>query len=227
MEINVVRVFVDDKEDFGNPVGIVLNENKQFSDEQKQQIATKLNFSESVFVDNLEETPVVSIFNPQYKVKFAGHAVLGTAYFIKHSLGKDIDSIKCWDENVVVRFEEDKTYVVAPLSIMPGWNYEQLDSADQVEGLSKEEIAQKKHVFVWAWIDETKGLVRARTFAPDWGIPEDQANGSGSMLLASELNRNLEIHHGEGSIILAKPLSPESAEVGGLVKIDSSKDLEI
>ncbi|OGM30881.1 hypothetical protein A2630_02690 [Candidatus Woesebacteria bacterium RIFCSPHIGHO2_01_FULL_44_10] len=225
LNVNIAKVFVDDKGEFGNPVGIVLNENKQFSDEQKQQVATKLNFSETVFIDSLEKTPIVSIFNPQHKVKFAGHAVLGTAYFIKHSLDKDIDSIKCWDENVAARFEEDKTYVTAPLSIMPAWNYEQLDSTNQVERLSKEEITQKKHVFVWAWIDEIKGLIRARTFAPDWGIPEDQANGSGSILLATKLKKQIEILHGQGSVIYARPIGSNLAEVGGLVKLGKKIEL--
>lgn len=220
MEINIARVFVDKNGKFGNPVGIVIDDEHGLSDEEKQKVATKLNFSETVFIESLGVIPTVTIFNPQHKVKFAGHAVLGTAYFIKHILDKSIDSIKCWEEDVSVRFEGEKTYVVAPLSIMPGWSYEQLSSTNEVEELSKEEIAQKKHVFVWAWINETKGFVRARTFAPDWGIPEDQANGSGSMLLASKLNKELEIHHGDGSIIYAKTVNDKFAEVGGLVSVD-------
>src|SRR3989304_1182084 len=92
--VNIARVFVNGEGEFGNLVGIVVDEEQKFSDEEKQKIATKLNFSETVFIDSLGATPVVSIFNPQHKVKFAGHAVLGTAYFIKHSLDKDIDSIK-------------------------------------------------------------------------------------------------------------------------------------
>lgn len=219
IEVNVAQVFVDKNGKFGNPVGIVVDVEQRIDAEGRQKLATKLNFSETVFIDSLDVTPCLSIFNPQHKVKFAGHAVLGTTYFIKHVLKRNIDSIKCSGELVKINVDSNVMYVNAPLSIMPVWNFEQLNSAKEIEQLSKEKIAQLKHTFIWAWTDESKSLVRARTFAPDWGIPEDQANGSGSMKLAHQLNRNLVITHGLGSIIYAKPLESEFAEVGGLVKI--------
>lgn len=217
--INIARVFVNNEGKFGNPVGIVLDEDQKLGDEERQKIATNLNFSETVFIDSLEEVPSISIFNPQHKVKFAGHAVLGTVFFIKNVLNKNISSIKCGDKLVKNNQENNITYITAPLSIMPNWNFEELSSVIEVESIFK-----KEHTFVWSWIDEAKGLVRARTFAPDWGIPEDQANGSGSMLLAAKLNRELEIHHGEGSIIFAKPVDINFAEVGGLVTIDKRSE---
>ncbi len=219
MEINVAQVFVDETGKFGNPVGIVVDKDHKIDDEERQKVATKLKFSETVFIDSLGTIPEVSIFNPEHKVKFAGHAVLGTIYFINHVLGKNINSVKCGDEIVTAKFDNDVTYISAPLSIMPSWNYKQLDSSSQIEELPKDETSQMKHTFVWAWIDETKGLIRARTFAPDWGIPEDQANGSGSMRLASQLNKSLIITHGLGSVIYARPLESEFAEVGGLISI--------
>lgn len=74
---------------------------------------------------------------------------------------------------------------------------------------------------VWAWIDKKRGLVRARTFAPDWGILEDQANGSGSMQLAKRLGKRLEIYHGLGSVIYARPKNNSFADIGGRVIEDS------
>lgn len=50
-----------------------------------------------------------------------------------------------------------------------------------------------------------------------FGIPEDEANGSGSMRLAATLGRKLTIHHGIGSVIYARPSTPGFAEVGGMV----------
>jgi len=70
---------------------------------------------------------------------------------------------------------------------------------------------------MWAWIDKTKGLIRARTFASDWEIPEAQGNGSGSMVLAAKLKRDIEIKHGEGSVIFAKPAPDGCADIGGRV----------
>jgi hypothetical protein len=61
--------------------------------------------------------------------------------------------------------------------------------------------------------------IRARTFAPDWGVPEEEANGSGSMQLAHKLGRNLEILHGKGSIIRAS-VGSSGIAIGGLVRQD-------
>jgi predicted PhzF superfamily epimerase YddE/YHI9 len=73
---------------------------------------------------------------------------------------------------------------------------------------------------VWAWIDEDKGLIKSRTFLPDWGTLEDQGNGSGAMQLAIMLGRKIEIHQGKGSVIYASPSSGNMAKVGGRVRID-------
>jgi len=218
MEIDVANVFVDNNGQFGNPVGIIVDEKNRINEKKRQNLATKLNFSETVFINSLA-FPNVSIFNPQNKVKFAGHAVLGTIYFINHVLGKNINSVKCDSEMVTVKIESNITYICAPITIIPSWNYKQLASGKDVEELPETVANQMEHTFIWAWIDESKGLVRARTFVPDWGIPEDQANGSGSIKLASQLNKNLVITHGLGSVIYAKPLGSEFADVGGLVKI--------
>jgi len=217
LNVNVAQVFVNKDGDYGNPVGIVLDEEQKLNEETRQQIATKLNFSETVFIDSLRKVPSVSIFNPQHKVKFAGHAVLGTAYYIRSVLKKDIGSIKCGNELVNIKEDGEILYITAPLSIMPSWNFEELNSYGEVEKMTKKEGLEKKHAVIWAWIDKSKGLIRARTFAPDWGIPEDQANGSGSMLLATKLNREIEILHGKGSVIYAKPIDSKTAEVGGRV----------
>lgn len=225
--VNILKVFVDKDGKFGNPVGVVINDNDKLNDEQKQKIAHDLNFSETVFIDKFGKIPEVSVFNPIKKVRFAGHAVLGTAYFIKNVLNKNIDSIKCGEKMVKIKEEDKINYITAPLSIMPNWNYEELSSANEVENISKDEMLNKLHTVVWAYIDKVRGLIRARTFAPDWGILEDQANGSGSMLLASKLNKNLEIHHGEGSIIFAKSVDDKFAEVGGLVSLSEGKFIDI
>ena len=84
-----------------------------------------------------------------------------------------------------------------------------------VEQLPLADTATYKHTVVWAWQDQKSGIIRARTFAADWGIPEDQANGSGAMILAANFQRNLTIIHGEGSFIYAKPVDNNFAMVGG------------
>jgi predicted PhzF superfamily epimerase YddE/YHI9 len=115
------------------------------------------------------------------------------------------------------------TWIKASLAGTPPWKHEQLTSVNLVENFEE----TREHTVIWAWLDENKGIVRARTFAPDWGIPEDEANGSGSMQLAAMLGKRLEIHHGKGSIIYAYPLENNSTTVGGRVKEIQERELEI
>jgi predicted PhzF superfamily epimerase YddE/YHI9 len=63
-------------------------------------------------------------------------------------------------------------------------------------------------------------LIRARTFAPAWGIVEDEANGSGAMKLASNLQKPLKLIHGKGSIIFVKPAGDNQIQVGGQVRLE-------
>jgi len=89
---------------------------------------------------------------------------------------------------------------------------EQLDNEDSIEALSPNDQPPREHSYVWAWVDQSLkvGKIRARTFLPDWGIAEEEANGSGSMLLADKLGRSLLIKHGKGSYIRAKSATRKS-----------------
>ena len=215
-ETHIFRVFVNEAGEFGNPVGIVVDEKAELSSRKRQEITTKSGFSECVFIDDVVEGKV-SIYNPEHEVKFAGHALVGTAYYLRHILSQNVDFIQCKAGKVNVREENNKTWISASLENTPPWSFKELDGGDEVDDLSFGQKKRYEHTYVWAWVDKEKGIVRARTFAPDWGIPEDEANGSGSMQLASRLGRELEIHHGKGSVIYAKPLSNNMAEVGGRV----------
>lgn len=214
MLVKTAKVFVNKQGQFGNPVGIVIDDRLSLDKEKRQKIATDLNFSETVFINNLDK-PDIQLFNPVHEVTFAGHAVLGTAYFFKH-MGKKFSVINCGKNIISVNFDKELTWITAPLVITPPWNFKQLDTVEEIEKLDKDEYKNQEHIVVWAWIDKNKGLIRARTFASDWGIPEDEANGSGSMLLAAKLNQRLKIIHGLGSEILAKPVTDKLVQLGGL-----------
>ncbi len=69
----------------------------------------------------------------------------------------------------------------------------------------------------WAWIDRDAGLVRARGFYPRHAIEEDEATGSAALALSVELDREIEVRQGEGSVIHARPLGDGRAEIGGTV----------
>ncbi len=214
IKIHTLRVFVNQDNKFGNPVGVILDEGNGIDTKERQRIATQLGYSESVFINNLDAGNV-SIFDPRDEISFAGHAMVGTAWFINKTRNPPLDCLTCAGGVIETWRENNKTWIRAGLSMMPAWQYEQLSDVTEVESIALQTALSKKHTFVWTWIDEHRGLIRARTFAPDWGIPEDEANGSGSMKLAATLGRSIEIMHGKGSIIYAKPWESDFADLGG------------
>ena len=54
---------------------------------------------------------------------------------------------------------------------------------------------------MWAWMDEDRGQVRSRMFAPALGIVEDEATGAAAVRLTARLQRDLDITQGLGSRI--------------------------
>ena len=217
--MKIVRVFTDTVGDFGNPVGIILDTVNELNTQQRQQIAAASGMSEVVFVNDLAQRSI-SIYTPQREIPFAGHAAVGVAYFLSQKPGEVVTELQGSKGGIKTWHEQDLTWVRSELAIAPPWNFEQLPTALAVEEIVQELTAVKKHTLVWAWLDESKSLIRARTFAPDWGIPEDEANGSGCMVLATHLNRNLTVRHGKGSVVHARPSIDGFGEVGGRVKLD-------
>jgi len=61
------------------------------------------------------------------------------------------------------------------------------------------------------------GVVRARVFVPEEGIPEDEATGAAALRLCAELGRAIEIRQGKGSLLHARPGTDGTVEVGGRV----------
>jgi predicted PhzF superfamily epimerase YddE/YHI9 len=218
IDVHVVHVFTDKNGDFGSPTGIILDENSAIRLERRQEITVQLGFSETVFINKLSPADV-SIFAQQKEIPFAGAPLVGTAWFIDNLTGSQTDVIRCQENEIKIVHDEGLTWVIAEdLSILPKWNLEQLDSEEEIEALSPDDRPPREHSYVWAWVDQSLkvGKVRARTFLPDWGIAEEEANGSGSMLLAHKLGRSLLIKHGKGSYVRAT-VGSTGVAVGGLV----------
>ncbi len=83
----IVDVFAE-KKYTGNQLAVFRNA-KDISDEEMQQIAQEMHFSETTFI--LSDEPYegaydVRIFTPQEELPFAGHPTLGTAYVIQQEL---------------------------------------------------------------------------------------------------------------------------------------------
>lgn len=212
--INTIRVFVDEKKQFGSPLGIVIDETNELTATARQDIATKLNYSETVFINSVKEGNI-SVYSPIRECPFSMYAALGVAWYFNTRLNNTVNQLVSRNQTIKVYKEAELVWVESPVAILPNWNFEQYKTPKEVEDFTVEQCANKEHVFMWAWIDESKGTIRARTFASDWGIPEDEANGSGSMRLATQLGRPLTILHGKGSLIFAKPVNQSIVIVGG------------
>jgi predicted PhzF superfamily epimerase YddE/YHI9 len=81
-------------------------------------------------------------------------------------------------------------------------------------------VLREGEVYVWAWIDEDAGTVRARCFVPELGVTEDEATGSAALPLCAQLGRPIEVRQGKGSVIHARPVGDGMVEIGGLVVED-------
>jgi|GEM_PF-351415 len=214
---HMLRVFTDTNGNYGDPASVVIDEGKHTPDPERQALARRLNTGETIFVNDLAAANI-SIVHPQGEIGFAGVGVLGAAWLLAKLRSKPTTEMYARDGKITVWQEDDITWARANLSIMPPWNYKQLESADAVEHIKLEDMTQVEYTMLWAWVDESKGLIRARTFASDWDIPEAEGNGSGAMVLATRLNREIEIRHGKGSVIFARPAAHDCADIGGRVK---------
>ena len=213
---HMFRVFTDNEGNFGDAATVVIDEGRHIPDAERQAIARKLNTGETAFVNDIASAKV-SIVHPQGEIGFAGVVALATAWLLGELHGSAIEVMHTSDGKVKVWRDGELTWTRTSLSILPPWNYRQLESANAVESIKLEDTISLEHTMMWAWIDESEGLIRARTFASDWDIPEAQGNGSGSMLLAARLNRSIEIRHGEGAVIFAKPALDNCADIGGKI----------
>lgn len=223
LKVHIINIFVNQENKYGNPVGIILDEKQEINSKDRQKIAVKLGNSETVFINDIN-TGNISMYNPQQEICFAGSAFIATAWFISKINKKPIDSLICMGKKITILQKEDETWLRADLSNTPPWNYEELETAEEVENIKVIDIITKKHTVVWAWQDKEKGIIRARTFASNWGIPEDEGNGSGAMQLAAKHKRKLMIIFGKGSVVYSKPFSVNEAEVGGRA-IEKSPDV--
>lgn len=212
-KMRTVYVFTNDSGNFGNPVGIVHDPNKELTYSKRLEISQRTGYSETVFLDNIEKREI-SIFNPQEEVDFAGHAVLGTYWYFDKVLNEKINELKC--KSAVVKCFEDKLHwITTDLQNLPIWNFLQLSTPQEVIDFRLEKASNLKHTVIWSYELNSSSIIRARTFASDWGILEDEANGSGSMLLSSKLQKKIKVIHGKGSEIFAEPKTNASILLGG------------
>lgn len=203
-ELHVLRVFVDQHGAAGNPLGVMLGA-AGIDPQERQRIAAELAYSETVFVDGDDR---LQIFTPTTELAFAGHPLVGAAWLL------DRPVLHPPAGPVATRRDEEFTWISAAPALCPAWELREETTPADVDALAPPPTG---HVMHWAFTDEPAGRVRARVFAPDYGVVEDPATGSAAITLCATLGRPLVIRQGEGSEILARPGADGAIELGGRV----------
>lgn len=210
--LHVLRVFVNEESEWGNPLGVFLD-GEQVAESDRQSVAAELGFSETVFVDDAAAGRL-SIYTPQVELPFAGHPTVGVAWLLAKER-KPVEALRPPAGKVGVRYAGYMAYIAAKPEWAPPFEYRQLGSPAGLRDLSAP--AQGVNTYAWAWIDESAGTIRARSFVPEAGIAEDEATGSAAIALCATLNRPITVHQGHGSVLLCEPLADGRIEVGGKV----------
>ena len=212
--LDVVRVFVSPDGRCGNPLGVFLEPGALEGAEQ-QRVAADLGFSETVFVED-RAAARLRIFTPAVELPLAGHPLVGTSWLLHREgpppavLRPPAGAVPTWEDG-------ELTWIRARPEDAPDFDLVQLDAAATVEGLAGAPDGGGRTI-AWAWADEASGVVRARAFLPDYGVPEDEATGAAALRLCAHVARPLEIHQGRGSVLHARPAADGTVELGGRVE---------
>ena len=223
-ELHVLRVFVAPGGTGGNPLGVFLD-GGAVPKGRRQAVAADLGFSETVFVDD-PSSGRVRIFTPAAELPFAGHPLVGTSWLLAREQTA-VALLRPPAGEVPTYLDGDGvTWIRGRAEWAPQMSFRQLADPGQVEALAG---APEGLGFVdcWAWEDEAAGRVRARVFAPAFGIDEDEATGAAAVRLVSRLGRPLTIRQGAGSLLRARPGPDGFAEVGGEVVLDQVRDYPV
>jgi predicted PhzF superfamily epimerase YddE/YHI9 len=223
-ELHVLRVFVAPDGGGGNPLGVFLD-GAAVPEERRQAVAADLGFSETVFVDD-PASGGVRIFTPASELPFAGHPLVGTGWLLARER-RAVAVLRPPAGEVPTFLDGDGvTWIRGRAEWAPEMAFRQLEEPGQVDALTG---APDGLGFVdcWAWEDEAAGRIRARVFAPRYGIAEDEATGAAAVRLVSRLGRPVTIRQGSGSLLRARPGPNGSAEVGGEVVLDSVYDYRV
>ena len=223
-ELHVLRVFVAPGGTGGNPLGVFLD-GGAVPEGRRQEVAADLGFSETVFVDD-PSSGRVRIFTPAAELPFAGHPLVGASWLLARERTAVALLLPPVGEVPTYLDGDGVTWIRGRAEWAPQMSFRQLADPGQVEALAG---APEGLGFVdcWAWEDEAAGRVRARVFAPAFGIDEDEATGAAAVRLVSRLGRPLTIRQGAGSLLRARPGPDGFAEVGGEVVLDQVRDYPV
>jgi predicted PhzF superfamily epimerase YddE/YHI9 len=209
---DVVRVFVAPDGTGGNLLGVYLDAVAVAGSEQR--IATELGYAETVFVYDRAEARL-RIFTPAVELPLAGHPLVGTSWLL-HRAGDAPTVLRPPAGEVPTWQDEDLTWIRAQPEDAPDFDLVELATAADIDALATSPDGGGKTV-AWAWIDESAGVMRARAFLPDLGVPEDEATGSAALRLCALVGRPVEIRQGAASVLHTRAAEDGRVDLGGRV----------
>jgi predicted PhzF superfamily epimerase YddE/YHI9 len=226
IDVTVLRVFTDHDGNFGNPLGVVDASTVDPGD--RQRIATQLGYSETIFINSPEpgtSTARARIYTPATELPFAGHPTVGASWWLRDR-GTPIHTLRVPAGIVQVAYEDDLTAVSARSEWAPEFAIYDLESTDELFAADPDDYADDIQNYLWTWTDRDQGVLRARMFAANLGIPEDEATGAAAVRITDYLSRDLTIVQGKGSVIHTT-WSPEGwVRIAGRVVSDGIKQID-
>ncbi|MBT3941945.1 MAG: PhzF family phenazine biosynthesis protein [Chloroflexi bacterium] len=220
--LNVLRVFVGEDGGGGNPLGVFL-QGDAYPTEKRQPVATDLNYSETVFVDD-PDSGALRIFTPAAELPFAGHPLVGTAWLLNKE-GHAVDALRPPAGVVPVTFDGDTTWIRGRPEWSPKMDFIRYDSPEDINVLSGPPDGIG-FAYCWSWEDETAGRVRVRVFVPEHNIDEDEATGSGAVAFAAHIGRAVTVNQGVGSLLKTQLHDDGAVSVGGAVTLTETRDYQ-
>lgn len=220
IDVTVLRVFTDSAGDFGNPLGVV--DATEVPPAQRQQLATQLGYSETIFIDMPEPgaaTATAHIFTPATELPFAGHPTVGAGWFLA-SRGTPVHTLQVPAGVVQIAYDGDQTAVSARSEWAPEFAIHDLGSVEELTAADPDDYPDDLQHYLWAWTDPEAGKLRARMFAHNLGIREDEATGAAAVRMTDYLSRDLSITQGRGSQIETRWTPDGWVHVAGRVVAD-------
>ncbi|WP_067996525.1 PhzF family phenazine biosynthesis protein [Nocardia pseudobrasiliensis] len=217
-QVEVVRVFTDAAGRFGNPLGIARADEVVGVDHQA--LAARAGYSETVVVDEPADGRTrMRIYTPTVELPFAGHPSVGAGWWLAH-IARPVKVIDVPAGPVEVEaLDNGLTWIRARAEWTPSFAFDQFESLDDLLTLQPADFAAGQH-YAWAWVDQHRGAIRSRMFAPAMGIAEDEATGAAAVAITALLRRGLIITQGRGSQLFTEWDSDGWVRLGGRVVPD-------
>ncbi|MFE7931007.1 PhzF family phenazine biosynthesis protein [Streptomyces sp. NPDC057456] len=211
-DYDVLRVFCAPNGGYGNELGVVREGSVLPDCEDRQDLAAKLGFGETVFVDD-PERGIIDVYTPTRRLSFADHSCVGVAWLL------DVPELVTPAGAVGTRLDGEFTWIEARAEWVPPCVFHRYATAAEVDDLPVPPAGD--WIYAWAWEDEPAGRIRARGFPGRGdGVDEVEAAGAPALLLTERLGRALNITQGAGSQILTAPQPYGWVEVGGRVFLE-------